>query len=232
MGLLVKICGICSGEALDAALNAGADMIGLVFFPKSPRHVSLNEARMLADRARGRAEIVALTVDADDRALAEIVSAVAPDWLQCHGSESPERLAAIRETFGPRIMKAHGVATRADLDDLADYATVCDRLLIDAKPGPDAALPGGNGRTFDWTILDDLDAKTVFGDRTFLLSGGLTPDNAGAALHRLRANPAFAGLDVSSGVESAPGVKDPAKIAAFIAALRAADITEPKDNGA
>ena len=209
----VKICGLSTTATLDAALEAGADMVGFVFFPKSPRHVSFDVVRALGDKARGRAEIVALTVDADDAALHSIIDALRPDLLQLHGAETPARVAAIRARFGRPVMKAIGVSARADLAKIPAYATVADRLLFDAKPPRDAALPGGNGRAFDWTLLRGLDVA-----RPYMLSGGLDPSNIEEAIRVTRAP----GVDVSSGVESAPGVKDAGKIAAFVAAARAA----------
>ncbi|CAA0111324.1 N-(5'-phosphoribosyl)anthranilate isomerase [Starkeya nomas] len=219
MSLEIKICGLSTPETLDAALGAGADMVGMVFFTPSPRHVDLATATAaaLAARARGRAQIVALTVDADDATLAAIVDAARPDMLQLHGKESPERVAAVRARFGLPVMKAIGIATAADLARLSAYADVADRLLLDAKPPKGALLPGGNGVPFDWNLLAGLDLT-----RPFMLSGGLDPDNVGEAVRRVRPP----GIDVSSGVERAPGIKDPARIAAFLRAARAADATE------
>jgi phosphoribosylanthranilate isomerase len=209
----VKICGLSTAETLDAALDAGADMVGFVFFAKSPRFVGLDRARELAGRARGRAKIVALSVDADDAALGEIVTSVAPDLMQLHGKESPERVEAIKRAFGVGAMKAIGVAEAGDLDRAADYDGVADWLLIDAKPPKGAVLPGGNGLPFDWRL-----ARRFAPSRPWLLSGGLDPANVGEAIALTGAR----GVDVSSGVESAPGVKDIDKIKAFIAAARAA----------
>lgn len=215
MSTIVKICGLKSAEAVAAALAAGADMIGFVFFPKSPRHVSLDEAAALAVAARGRAEIVALTVDADDAAIAAIRDGLRPDWFQLHGKETPERVAAVRQLAGTQVMKAIGVAEAADVARHVSYAPVVDRLLFDAKPPRDAALPGGNGVTFDWDIL-----AAGAGGKPFMLSGGLDPDNVGAAVRRLADVPGFLGVDVSSGVERGPGEKDAGRIAAFVAAAR------------
>jgi len=209
----VKICGLSTAETLDAALDAGADMVGFVFFAKSPRFVGLDRARELAGRARGRAKVVALSVDADDAALGEIVTSVAPDLMQLHGKESPERVEAIKRAFGVPAMKAVGVAEAGDLDRAADYDGVADWLLIDAKPPKGAVLPGGNGLPFDWRL-----ARRFAPSRPWLLSGGLDPANVGEAIALTGAR----GVDVSSGVESAPGVKDIDKIKAFIAAARAA----------
>lgn len=215
MTLEVKICGLKTDEALDAALDAGADLIGFVFFPKSPRNVSLDEAVRLAARARGRAKIVALVVDADDAALAAIASRLAPDLLQLHGHESPQRCAEIRASTGLAIMKAIPVAEAADLACLSAYPPHVDRILFDAKPpAADGALPGGNGLAFDWDLIRDLDPG-----RPIMLSGGLTPETVAAAI----AATGIEAIDVSSGVESAPGVKDPARIRAFIDTAREAD---------
>jgi phosphoribosylanthranilate isomerase len=213
MTSLVKICGIGSVEALDAALGAGADMIGLVRFPRSPRHLSLEDGRALSARAKGKAERVALVVDADDASLAAVVDAFDPDLLQLHGSETPERVAGIRARFGRPVMKAVGIADAADLAALDAYAPVADRIILDAKPPAAAeALPGGNGLAFDWRLIAGLDLQ-----KPFMLSGGLRPDNVGAAIRLTRAG----GVDVSSGVEIGPGRKDPNKIAAFVKAARA-----------
>lgn len=207
----VKICGLKTAEALAAALDGGASHVGFIFFPKSPRNVAPEEAGRLRQAAKGRALAVAVTVDAGDDALDGIVAAMAPDMLQLHGKESPERVAAVRARFGLPVMKALSVSEAADVAAAAAYDGVADRMLFDARPPKGAELPGGNGVPFDWRILD--------GHRgDYFLSGGLTPENVGAAI-RLLDPP---GLDVSSGVESAPGVKDVALIAAFFAAVRAA----------
>ena len=207
----VKICGLSTASTLDAALEAGADMVGFVFFPKSPRHIDWATARALGRQAQGRAKIVALSVDADDDALKRIVDALLPDLMQLHGSEAPARVKQIGELFARPSMKAIGVATRVDLAAVEAYRSVANTLLIDAKPPKDAVLPGGNGRPFDWGLMQDFHAPVPW-----LLSGGLEPDTVAAAIALSGAR----GVDVSSGVESAPGVKDPAKIRAFIAAAR------------
>jgi len=209
----VKICGLATAATLEAALDAGADMVGLVFFAKSPRFVGLDHAHELAVRARDRAKIVALTVDAEDDLLAAIVRVVGPDMLQLHGRETPQRVAAIKQAFGLPAMKAIGVAEAADFARARDYEAVADWLLIDAKPPKDAVLPGGNGRPFDWRLARDFAPKVPW-----LLSGGLDPDNVSQAIALSGAR----GVDVSSGVERAPGVKDEKKIAAFVVAARAA----------
>jgi phosphoribosylanthranilate isomerase len=209
----VKICGLSTAPTLGAALDAGADMVGLVFFERSPRFVGLDRARDLAAQARGRAEIVALAVDPDDAALAAIVEAVRPDMLQLHGAETPERVAGIRRQFGVAVMKALGVAEAADFARARAYEDAADRLLIDAKPPKDATRPGGNGAPFDWRL-----ARGFAPRRPWLLSGGLEPANVAEAIDLSGAR----SVDVSSGVESAPGVKDIEKIKAFAAAARAA----------
>jgi phosphoribosylanthranilate isomerase len=210
MDLIVKICGLSTEEALDAALDAGADMVGLVFFPASPRYVALSQAARLAARARGRADVTALTVDMDEAKLAEIVDLVNPDWLQFHGAESPAAVESAKSRFGRRVMKAIGVREAADLAAATRYAGA-DRLLLDAKPPKGAGRPGGLGVPFDWRLLEQFDPG-----KTYLLSGGLDQANVGEAL-RIGGAP---GVDVSSGVETAPGVKDPDLIRAFIAAAR------------
>ena len=210
---IVKICGLSTAATLEAALAAGADMAGFVFFPKSPRHVGYETARALGAQARGRARIVALSVDADDDALGRIIEALAPDILQLHGRESPSRVGEIRQRFGRPTMKAIGVAAPEDFAAAAPYDGVADFLLIDAKPPRDAALPGGNGLAFDWRLARRFSPK-----RPWLLSGGLDSDNVAEAI----ASAGAFGVDVSSGVESAPGVKDEMKIRAFIAAARSA----------
>ena len=209
----VKICGLSTAATLDAALEAGADMVGFVFFPKSPRHIDLATARALGRQARGHARIVALSVDADDETLKRIVEALSPDLMQLHGSETPARVKAIGALCARPTMKAIGVAARADLTQAEPYQGVADAVLIDAKPPKGAALPGGNGRPFDWSLTRDFHAPAPW-----LLSGGLDPSNVAEAIALSGAR----GVDVSSGVESAPGVKDPAKIRAFVAATRRA----------
>ncbi len=211
--LTIKICGLSTPETLDAALSGGADMIGFVFHPKSPRFVTPERAAELAAQARGKAEIVALIVDWDEKRAADLVELLKPDRLQLHGSESPELAAAIASASGRPVMKALGVATAADLDRVPRYAAMVDRILLDAKPPKDAAFPGGHGRAFDWTLLTGLDPALCF-----MLSGGLDPANVAEAIRVARP----AGVDVSSGVERAPGVKDPARIAEFIASARKA----------
>jgi phosphoribosylanthranilate isomerase len=213
MPLLVKICGLKTPEALDVALLAGADMVGFVFFPPSPRHVDFEAARPLAARVRGRALKVALSVDADDAWLRACIEAVAPDMLQLHGKETPKRVLAVKSRFRLPVMKAIAVETRADLACVPDYAEVADRLIFDAQAPHDATRPGGLGRPFEWQLLKNLDPRAPF-----MLSGGLDPDNVAEAIAITRAG----GVDVSSGVERAPGEKDHDRIRAFIRAARGA----------
>lgn len=208
---IVKVCGLSTAPALEAALRAGADVVGFVFFAKSPRHVGFEAARALGERARGRARIAALSVDAADDALARIVEALAPDILQLHGRETPSRVKEIGLRFACATMKAVGVAAPGDLADAERYDGVADFLLIDAKPPKDAALPGGNGLPFDWRLASGFSPR-----KPWLLSGGLDPGNVERAIALTGA----CGVDVSTGVESAPGVKDEGKIASFIVAAR------------
>jgi phosphoribosylanthranilate isomerase len=212
MSLLVKICGLSTRETLETALEAGADMVGLVFFPPSPRHLSLELGRDLGRQVKGRALKVALTVDADDATLDNIMDALAPDIFQLHGKESVARLRDIKQRFGRAVMKVVPVATAADLSVLPGYAAVADRILFDARAPKDATRPGGLGEPFDWHLLENLDLKLPY-----MVSGGLHADNLAEALRLTRAG----GVDVSSGVESAPGIKAPEMIKAFIRAARA-----------
>lgn len=208
----VKICGLRTVADVAAAAAAGAAYAGFVFFAKSPRNVTLAEARELALAAPPGLAKVALTVDADDAALDAIVDSVPLDMLQLHGHESPDRVAAVRARYGLPVMKAVGVADEGDLAAIFDYSTVADQLLIDAKPPRNAALPGGNGLSFDWRLV--AQRRWL---RPWMLAGGLTPENVAEAIRLTNARQ----VDVSSGVESAPGVKDPARIAAFVAAATA-----------
>ncbi len=213
MSVIIKICGLSTPEALDTALEAGADMVGFVFFPPSPRHLALDVARSLGQRVRGRAAKVALTVNADDATLEAVTDALQPDLLQLHGKEAATRVAALRSRFGRPVMKAIAVEDRADLAAVATYARVADRLIFDARPPRDATRPGGLGKSFDWHLLENLDLGIPF-----MLSGGLDAANVAEALRITRA-PA---VDVSSGVERTPGVKDADKIRAFVRAAREA----------
>ncbi len=211
MSLIIKICGLSTQETLDAALTAGADMVGFVFFDKSPRYISLETARGLGGQVGGTALKVALTVDADDATLAAIIAELKPQLLQLHGTETPERVFDVRTRFGLPVMKAVGLAQKEDLAAIAPFEAVADWLLLDAKAAPDATLPGGNGEAFDWGLLHDLKIA-----KPWLLAGGLRPENVATAIGISGAP----GIDVSSGVESLPGVKDVAKIRAFIANAR------------
>ena len=214
MSLIVKICGLSTPETLDVAVDAGADMVGFVFFLPSPRHLGLKTARDLGKHVRRRAVKVALTVDADDATLADIVEALQPDILQLHGRETVARLRDVKQKFGLQVMKALAVETAADLASLPFYAAVADRILFDARAPKEATRPGGLGAVFDWHVLENLDLKLPF-----MVSGGLNAGNVAEAVRVTRAG----GVDVSSGVERAPGIKDPEMIRAFIRAARAAE---------
>jgi phosphoribosylanthranilate isomerase len=218
MSLIVKICGLSTPETLDAALQAGADMVGFVFFPASPRHVGLDAARDLGRQVRGRAAKVALTVDADDATLANIIETLQPDILQLHGRETVARLRDIKQRFDLPVMKAIAVETAADLAPLPGYAAVADRILFDARAPKGATRPGGLGAAFDWHVLEHL-ALTL----PFMVSGGLNAANVAEAIRVTRAG----GVDVSSGVERASGIKDPEMIRAFIRAARAIELISP-----
>lgn len=217
MAPLVKICGLREVSGFDAACAAGADLVGFVFFPPSPRAIAPAEAAALSARhpdvrSGGGPLRVGLVVDPADDLLAAILAEVKLDILQLHGKESPARCAEIRARFGLPVMKALGIGEEADLAQIAAYAPVADRLLLDAKPPKGATLPGGNAVSFDWSLLAGVDIP-----RPWLLAGGLTRETVGQAL-RLTGAP---GVDLSSGVESAPGVKDPALVRAFIETVHA-----------
>jgi phosphoribosylanthranilate isomerase len=214
MSLIVKVCGLSTRETLDVALDSGADMVGFVFFPPSPRHLSLEVARDLGQAVKRRAAKVALTVDADDATLAGIVEVLQPDLLQLHGHETPARLRDVKRKFALPVMKALPVETAADLAALPGYAEVADRILFDARAPKDATRPGGLGAVFDWHVLENLDLKLPF-----MVSGGLHAGNVAEAFRVTRAG----GVDVSSGVEGTPGRKDPDMIRAFIRAARATE---------
>ena len=235
MTTLVKICGLKTAESLEVALDAGADLVGFVFFPPSPRHLDGATARALGRLVAGRARKVALTVDPDNVLLATVIEVLQPDLLQLHGSEPPERVAAVKERFGLPVMKAIHVESSADLLMVPSYAAVADHLLFDgaagvgelqgvvqevadhllfdARPPRDATRPGGLGNPFNWKLLQSLEPGVPF-----LLSGGLDAGNVAEAVGVTRAS----GVDVSSGVERAPGQKDSDKIRAFIRAVRQA----------
>ncbi len=206
----VKICGLSTPETMQAALDFGADMVGLVFYPRSPRNVSMEQAAALAAQARGKAKIVALVVDADDALLKSIVNALRPDYFQLHGSETPERVGEIATTFNTSIIKAIKVKEAADVAKAKAFKDVVDLILFDAK-APEELLPGGNGHSFDWNLLKGKDGQ-------FMLAGGLTPDNVAEAIRLTRAPI----VDVSSGVESLPGKKDISLIRKFIEQAKSA----------
>jgi len=214
MSLIVKICGLSTRETLQTALEAGADMVGFVFFPPSPRHLSLTTARDLGKLVKRRAAKVALTVDADDATLESIVETLQPDILQLHGRESVARLREVRRKFSLPVMKAIAVESSADLASLPVYAGLADRILFDARAPKEATRPGGLGAVFDWKILENLELKIPF-----MVSGGLSSLNVADAVRVTGAG----GVDVSSGVELAPGQKDPEMIRAFIKAARACE---------
>ncbi|MBR0654097.1 phosphoribosylanthranilate isomerase [Plastoroseomonas arctica] len=210
--MIVKICGIKDAIGFDAALASGADLLGFVFFPASPRAVTPAEAGALSRRHAGGPGRVGLFVDPTDAAIASVLDVCPLDLIQLHGEEDPARCAAVRARFGVPVMKALGIAEAADLDALAGFAPVVDRFLLDAKPPPGAALPGGNAAPFDWGLMAGRDVP-----KPWLLAGGLTPANVAEAIRASGAP----GVDVSSGVERARGVKDPRLIADFIRAARA-----------
>jgi phosphoribosylanthranilate isomerase len=217
MRVAVKICGITSAEAADAAVGAGADFAGLVFFAGSPRHLSAEQAASLAARLRGRLPIVALLADARDEEIGLAVQAARPDFLQLHGLETPERVAAIKARFAVPAIKSIAIADASDLACVPAYEKVADMLLFDAKAPASAARPGGHGAAFDWQLLRGRRFS-----RPWILAGGL---NAGNVARAIRAADA-PGVDVSSSVETAPGIKDPQLIRAFIAAARQAEFAK------
>ena len=214
MSLAVKICGLSTRETLEVALDAGADMVGFVFFEASPRHIGLGTAHDLGTAAKGRALKVALTVDADDATFENVIEALRPDMLQLHGGESIARVRDIKQKFHLPVMKVIPVATAADLTGLAGFAAVADRILFDARAPKDATRPGGLGVPFDWRLLQNMKL-----DIPFMVGGGLNSGNVAEAIRVTGAG----GVDVSSGVESTPGVKDPDMIRAFIRAAREAE---------
>ncbi|TPM90265.1 phosphoribosylanthranilate isomerase [Mesorhizobium sp. B2-1-5] len=212
MALDVKICGLKTDQAMAAALAGGASHVGFIFFAKSPRYIEPAAAGRLREAARGKALAVAVTVDANDTFLDDIIDNMRPDMLQLHGSETPERVAELKARYDLPVMKALPLSEAADLERIKPFVGVADRFLFDAKPPKGSELPGGNGVAFDWRILTGLDAGL-----DYMLSGGLNAANIGDAL-RLASPP---GIDISSGVESAPGVKDPALIEQFFRAVKA-----------
>lgn len=212
-GIRVKTCGLRTTADVAAAASAGASYVGFVFYPKSPRNVSFQEAYALAADAPIGIAKVALVVSADDAFLDALTAAVPLDILQLHGSETPERVVEVKARYGLPVMKAVGIADASDLAQIDAYAAVADQLLIDAKPPKNADLPGGNGLAFDWTLLAGRKYWTV----PWMLAGGLTPDNVAEAVRRTGATQ----VDVSSGIEGDVGVKDASLIASFVAAAQA-----------
>lgn len=211
MKLDIKICGLKTQEAVLRAVERGATHIGFIFFEKSPRNIEPDLAGRLADLVRGRAKIVAVTVNADDDDLDEIVHLLKPDILQLHGGETPEQVLRIKALYALPVMKAFAIREAQDFDRIDPYIGIADRFLFDAKAPAGSELPGGNGVSFDWTLLRSLDA-----DIDYMLSGGLNKDNIAEALRETGAR----GIDISSGVESAPGIKDLSLIDAFFDAVR------------
>jgi phosphoribosylanthranilate isomerase len=210
MSVQIKICGLSTADTMAAALDHGADFVGLMFFAKSPRNVTLRQAAELAERAQGRALVVTVTVNADDALLKSIAENVRPNLIQAHGEEAPERIAEMQRITGIGVYKVLKVRTIAEVARAGDYGAA-RFVMYDAQPPEGAVLPGGNGLAFDWTILESA-------PRPFMLAGGLTPDNVAEAI-RITGAPI---VDVSSGVESAPGSKDISLIRKFIEAARAA----------
>jgi len=206
----IKICGLKTLEAVDRAVSRGTTHIGFIFFPRSTRNIAPEIAAELAEPVRGRVKVVAVTVDADDEELDDILHLLKPDIIQMHGHESPERVLHVQALYGLPVMKAFSIREAADLDRIDPYIGVADRFLFDAKAPAGSVLPGGNGVSFDWSVMASLDD-----DVDYMLSGGLNKDNVGLALASTRAR----GVDVSSGVESAPGVKDVEMIDAFFDAI-------------
>lgn len=215
----VKICGLKTAEAAERAVALGASHVGFIFFPKSPRNIEPDDAGRIADRIRGQAKIVAVTVNADNDELDEIVSALNPDILQLHGSEDAERLLTVKAMYGLPVMKALSVREASDLEKIDAFIGIADRFLFDAKPPKGSDLPGGNGVSFDWKLLDALD-----GSVDYMLSGGLNADNIGEAMAQTSAH----AIDISSGVESAPGVKDLKLMESFFNAVRQAEAGMPR----
>jgi phosphoribosylanthranilate isomerase len=210
--LIIKICGIKTEALLDAAIEAGADMVGFMHFPRSPRHLELDPIGELISLARGRIETCVVLVNPDNTLVAQ-VAALGPDWIQLHGPETPHRVEAIRDEAGIAVMKVCSIGGPEDVAHVAGYADIADRILLDTKPPKGADRPGGLGEPFDWALLKALDPSLGF-----MLSGGLTPDTVASAIKAVHPM----GVDVSSGVEKAPGVKDAGLIRAFIEKARAA----------
>lgn len=210
--LIIKICGIKTPDILEATIKAGADMVGFMHFARSPRHVDIEVLQTLISQARGRIETCVVLVNPDNSCVME-VAALSPDWIQLHGPETPHRVEAIRDEAGIAVMKALPIGSAEDVAAVAAFADVADRILLDAKPPKGAERPGGLGISFDWILLKALDPELPF-----MLSGGLTPKTVGDAVRTVKP----LGVDASSSLESAPGIKDAALIEAFIANARAA----------
>lgn len=210
--LTIKICGVRTPDLLEQTIEAGADIVGFVHFARSPRHVDIETLQTLISQARGRIQTAVLLVNPDNSCVME-VAALSPDWIQLHGPETPHRVQAIREEAGIEIIKALPIGSEADIASVADFADVADMILLDAKPPKGAERPGGLGVAFDWNLLKLLDPELAF-----MLSGGLTPDTVAEAVRTVRPM----GVDASSGLETAPGVKDAALIRAFIKNARGA----------
>ena len=215
MRLDIKICGLKTAEAIDHAVALGATHVGFIFFQKSPRHIEPDDAGRLADRVRGRAKIVSVSVDADNDELDEIVAMIRPDILQLHGRETPDRVLTVKAVTGLPVWKALSISEAADLDRVDAYDGIANRFLFDAKAPKNSELPGGNGVSFDWTLLKGLSERV-----DYMLSGGLDKDNVGEAIRIARPT----GIDLSSGVESSPGVKSLDMMDDFFAAVRAARV--------
>ncbi|MGE6785087.1 phosphoribosylanthranilate isomerase [Ensifer adhaerens] len=215
----VKICGLKTAEAAERAAALGASHVGFIFFPKSPRNIEPDDAGRIAEKIRGQAKIVAVTVNADNDELDEIVSALNPDILQLHGGESAERLLTVKAMYGLPVMKAFSVREASDLEKIDAFVGIADRFLFDAKAPVGSDLPGGNGVSFDWKLLDALD-----GSVDYMLSGGLNAENIGEAMAQTCAR----AIDISSGVESAPGVKDLKLMESFFNAVRQAEAGMPR----
>ncbi len=213
MTFSIKICGLKTPETVERSVELGATHIGFILFPKSPRNIEPVDAGSLADRVRGKVKTVAVTVNADNDQLDEVIELINPDILQLHGSETADRVLNIKAIYGLPVMKALSISTADDLKKLDAYEGIVDRFLLDAKAPKGSDLPGGNGVSFDWRLLDALDDNV-----DYMLSGGLHKDNVADAIQLTRCT----GIDLSSGLESAPGVKDLAKIEAFFEAAHKA----------
>ena len=212
--LIIKICGIKTPDILEAAIEAGTDMVGFMHFARSPRHVDIETLQTLISEARGRVETCVVLVNPDNSCVME-VAALSPDWIQLHGPETPHRVEAIRDEAGIAVMKVVSIGSAEDVASVASFAEAADRIMLDTKAPKGADRPGGHGTVFDWTLLKGLDPE-----QPFILAGGLRPDTVGDAIRAIRPM----GVDVSSGVESAPGIKDARLVRAFIEQARAASV--------